>query len=150
MTRKFLNEIGINGICLSPGDSREKKYKNYEEKYGVFPPDCWDLDYTMLCYLYERLLQYKRDACVDLTYHKFTFDGKEYTQEELIDEMIEIAEFVLMDLDKVSKRTKTYKRLTSNKYYIKYGEFNSFDDEQFNIRGNFWKIWAIIYPAMWW
>ena len=156
MTRKFLKEIGAEPVSVDlnvkGAVSREKRYRVYEEKNGVYPPDCWALDYTMMCLLYERLLQYVKDASgiVKLDYHKFEFNGKNYTQIELINQMIEIAEFILMNLNNVSKKSKAYKRLVNNKYYVKYGEFNDFNQEQCEVRDRFWKIWAIIFPTMWW
>ena len=152
MARKYLDEIGYNYNILQPTDSRIKKYRKYEEKNGVYPPDCWNLDYTMMAYLYERLIQYKKDAAriVDLTYYKFTCDGKECSQIEMIDEMIEIAEFILMNLDKISKRTKTYKKLVHNKYYVKFGKFDDSDEEQCKVKDKFWKIWTEICPIMCW
>ena len=152
MARKYLDEIGYDYSFKILPLNRVKKYKKYEEKIGVYPPDCWNLDYHMMAYLYERLIQYKKDASgiVDLTYHRYTRDEQECSQLEMIDKMIEIAEFILMDLDNISKRTKTYKRLINNKYYVKFGKFNDFNEEQCKVRDEFWKIWAEIYPTMWW
>ena len=152
MEHKFLKEIGAGEPILDISDKREKKYREYEEKYGVYPPDCWALDYTMREHLYERLIQYLKDAegIINLDFHKFTFEEKEYTQKELINKMITIAEFSLMDLEKVSKKTKAYKRLINNPYYIKYGKYNDWKEEHTNLVKKFWEIWSIISPAMWW
>lgn len=149
---KFLNRIGQPDACIDATDSRYDRMCKYEQQNGVFPPDCWNLQYSALGYLYEHLIQYKKDASevVDLSFHEFIFKEKKFKQIEMIEEMIEIAEFILMDLTHVSKKSETYNRLINNKYYLKYGEFNDFDSKQREIMEDFWKMWAIIFPAMWW
>ena len=56
-----------------------------------------------------------------------------------------------MDLDKVHKGTKAYKRLKENPYYKEYKkEYWEVDFQHPEIEKEVWDIWAIIYPAMWW
>lgn len=155
---KFLNDIGCEDfIGFDDKDiydiKRWRGFRTYEQKFGVFVSNCWALDHAMLRYLYEHLMQYKKDASkiVDLSFHKFEYKDKEYTQIELIDKLIEICEYILMDLKKVHKGTKAYKRLKENSYYKEYGkEYWEVEFQHPEIEKEVWDIWAIIYPAMWW
>lgn len=84
--------------------------------------DCWNLDFAFYQWLKERLPIYLKDAgrIIDLEYFKLEFRGKEYTQKELIERMIELLHFVDdYDLD-----------LVKGKEVL--------------------EIWAMIAPAMWW
>lgn len=52
--------------------------------------DGWNLDLAFLSWLLPRLEIYLKDAdkMIDLTFHKFEYNGKEYTQKELVQKMI--------------------------------------------------------------
>ena len=63
---------------------------------------------------------------VDLTFHKFEWKGKEYTQIEMIEKLIEELRWALTEED-AWKDMEGYERL------MEIG-----------------KMWAIILPAMWW
>ena len=54
--------------------------------------ECWHLDYSLIKWLNEHLKVYYNDAneYVNLSFHKFTYKGKKYTQEQIIVRMIEI------------------------------------------------------------
>lgn len=156
---KFLNDIGCEDYIGFDRNSdkydvkRWNSFRSYERKYGVFVSNCWALDHAMLKFLYEHLVQYKKDASkiVNLEFHKFDYKGQEYTQIELINKMIDICEYILMDLDSVSKRSVAYKRLKNNPYYKEYGaEYWEVEFHHPEIEKEVWDIWAIIYPAMWW
>lgn len=159
MYRRYLEEIGCKdypeNIYGNPKDKRIDEYRKFYEKTGVWKADTWNLNGTAMMWIYERLIQYKEDCNVDLNYHMFDFDGKKWTQGELIDEMIEIAEYCLWEPDNLSKQSEAYKRLSNNKYYKELGKFDTWSsreiyEKQFNVEQSFWKIWAEVYPAMWW
>jgi hypothetical protein len=59
--------------------------------------DLWNLDMTLVGWLYERLNLYKDKAPVDLDFHKFDIDGKELTQGQCIDRMINDCKIMLLD-----------------------------------------------------
>ena len=63
---------------------------------------------------------------VDLTFHKFEWKGREYTQIEMIEKLIEELRWALTEED-AWKDMEGYERL------MEIG-----------------KMWAIILPAMWW
>lgn len=65
------------------------KTKRAEEK---LKRDTFNLDYSMIDYFYTHLIAYKRYAgdIIDLSFYKFNHNGKEYTQEEMIDKAIQL------------------------------------------------------------
>lgn len=62
--------------------------------------ECWNLDYELIKWLNEHLKVYKEEASkiVDLEFYKFTYKKKEYTQLEILNRLIEIANY-LLDID---------------------------------------------------
>lgn len=67
------------------------------------------------------------DPVVDLTWTKVEYNGKTYTQRELIDMMLERLKRFLTDKD-----------------------FNDWEEENFKWLHEIEKIWVVILPAMWW
>lgn len=61
--------------------------------------ECWSLDFYLIKWLEEHLKVFKEDAStiVDLEYHKFKYKGKEYTQLQILDRLIEVIDFLLND-----------------------------------------------------
>lgn len=59
--------------------------------------ECWDLDYSFIKWLNKHLKVYLKDAStmVDLSFHKFKFEGFEYTLEELIKLLIETTDYLI-------------------------------------------------------
>lgn len=59
--------------------------------------ECWDLDYSFIKWLNSHLKVYLKDAStvVDLSFYKFTFEGFEYTLEELIKLLIETTDYLI-------------------------------------------------------
>ena len=78
-------------------ESRNKHWKKQRKRYGFDDRETWSLDYTFIIWVYERFNMYKDKAgdIVDLDYHKFTIDGIEYTQREIIDKILDICEFIM-------------------------------------------------------
>lgn len=149
MSKNYLRDIGYRPDKIDL-KRRIKFNKNFKET-GAYPPDCWELNISALAYLYKNLVQYKKDAStiVDLTHYKFDYQGKEYTQIELIDKMIQIGEYILCNLNYVDKKSATYIRLINNPYRKKYGAYDHFSTPA-GVEGEFWTIWSMIFPTMWW
>ena len=117
-------------------------------------------------WLYERLVEYRKQTLgvIDLDFHSFEIDGKEYTQNELLNDLIDMAECILCLPENIKKNNKVWKRLSSNKYIIECNKLNtslivpnsiSFDVTDCgkyinDLEKRFWKIWSIVFPAMWW
>jgi len=61
--------------------------------------ECWNLNYEFIVWLKEHLSVYVKEASkmVDLEYHKFNHRGEEYTQLQLINKMIELADYLVED-----------------------------------------------------
>ena len=87
--------------------------------------DCWDLDWAFLFWLKERLPVYLKDAgkFVNLDYHKFEYNGKTYTQREVIERMIHLLDMLPDDDWQEEWDTHTNEILD---------------------------LWKIVFPAMWW
>jgi hypothetical protein len=112
-------------------DSEDPRWKEWNEEiaeFGFPSYETWALDLFFYAWLYERLKMYLEVNCVDLTYHKFEFDGNTYTQAELIDQMIYGCELALL-------QDRTCKRLT---------------EEEDKVIENVPWIWATVMPTMWW
>lgn len=89
--------------------------------------DCWNLDMSFIKWLEPRLKQYlKRGGkVVDLTYHKFVVMEVEKTQEEWINEMILLCDYLLND--------------------------NNWCNDGYKYKMHYLcEIWAAVMPAMWW
>lgn len=158
MIRKYLKEIGVNeehwpdtvytAAKSKVRDFREKEYKKYYNKVGVNPADTWNLSTSAMMWLYERLIEYRKrtEDIIDLDFHTFEVDGMEYTQKQLLDDLIDIAECILCEPENISIKSEVWNRLVNNKYWHK----RSNDDFMNYLEKRFWKIWSIVFPAMWW
>lgn len=107
------------------------KYSKLRKQKRKMYRDTWDLCSYSWDWLVPRIKMYK-NACKDkiILYgdeaNHFEFEGKTYSQGELIDMMIECAD-----------KAAGWYDLTSSV-------------EQQDAAYKFWKIWAIVFPAMWW
>ena len=88
--------------------------------------ECWNLDYSFLCWLKERLPVYLKEAgkVVDLTYHKFKIGNKEYNQKEVIEFMISDVNFLI-----------------SHDWY---------DEGYTEVQNHLLECWSKVISAMWW
>lgn len=69
----------------------------FKSKNKKISEECWNLDYELVKWLNEHLKVYRKEAIkiVDLEFYKFNYKGKEYTQLEIIDELIRITDYLL-------------------------------------------------------
>lgn len=126
--RKYLNDLGSSGtIDVDAEDRRHEKWTKEREVYGFDERDTWSLDYTMVELLYERLKMFMEyaDEFINLEYHTFVIDDEDYTQKELIEEMIVLSERLIKDED------------------VGF-------EESADIKARIWLIWHVVHPAMWW
>lgn len=128
MAHKYLDDIGVTDTPWSWRKEDSFKWRHERQVYGFDGRECWGLDSTFYLWLYERLMKYLEDAepVVDLTWNKFKYNGKTYSQRELIDMMI-----------------KRLKRSFSE-------EYDEFNEDDYNYVHEIEKIWAVVLPAMWW
>lgn len=131
MARKYLNEIGLPDEVLEGLDKMDPRRQTWDQQikeWGFAEYETWSMDFMFFAWLYERLKVFMEVNCIDLDFHKFEFDGKEYTQRELINKMIEGCEIAL---------TGGYKD-----YHLEEEKQKKMDDVV--------KIWAVVFSVMWW
>lgn len=129
---KYLDDAGIPEnhrpwSWCGEQDPRAETWAKEREIYGFDSRETWSLDTTFYLWLYEHLQMFKDySKIVDLGYHTFKYEGQEYTQEQLIDMMLERIRFCFSD------------------------EYDQNDPERYNYVHEIEKIWVIVLPAMWW
>ncbi len=130
---KFLEDEGLEPHeysinFLEKTDNRIKNYQKIKEEYGVDPRETWNLDMQFAYWIFTRCKMYLKEANINLSYHKFDFESKTYTQEEAINQIIEWT-----------------------KPYLK--KYSCSLEEEPKVYADFQKacrLWAVIVPAMWW
>lgn len=129
MSRAYLDEVGHPEIILDEKtDSRNFKWEEQRDFYGFDERETWALDHAFYCWLYERLRAYVDWCCVNLDFHKFEYRGQIYTQQQLIDMMLE--------------------RL---RFYFENGDNDwSLTEEQLDYIHEIEYIWATCLMSMWW
>lgn len=105
-----------------------EKVAKYDKTKKETPID-WNLDYELIVWLNKNLKTYYENAneVVDLKFHKFKYKRKEYTQEQLIEKLIDITDYL----------KKNYYVLDNPKKII------SKTNEMFNIL-------KLIFFTLWW
>ena len=128
MSHKYLDDIGVTNTPWSWRKGDSFRWRHERDTIGFDGRECWDLEDTFYFWLYERLMKYVEDAeeVVDLTWTKVKYNGKTYSQRELIDMMLERLKYSFSD------------------------DYNSYNEEEFNYVHEVEEIWAVILPAMWW
>lgn len=128
MNRKYLDDINVTDRpdLWNENDKRQPEWKKKQEEYGFDERETWCLDYTLRLWLYERIKMFKEVAPVDLNYHKFIYNREEYTQNEMLDEILKRLEFSF---------TKQY---------------NDSNPELFDYVREVHLMWHKICGAMWW
>lgn len=129
MSRKYLDDIGVIDR-LDTGmedDPRQERWQKQREIYGFDDRETWSLNFAFYCWLYERLKMYLEVNFVDLEFHKFEYEGEELTQQECIDRMLKGCEM-----------------------YFKHEDSWNISEEDWKTISDVTKIWAIVWPAMWW
>ncbi len=94
---KYLNDIGIESddisifnTCHKDESGRDKKFKKQRSKYGFDARETWNLDYTLITWLYSHLLMFLEQGgqIVDFKsdLHKFkiqTCQGDKIAEQEV-------------------------------------------------------------------
>lgn len=57
----------------------------------------WNLNHEFICWVNYWFKRYKEEAGIDLTFHKFTVDGVQMNQEEAIDRIIKLTDYINSD-----------------------------------------------------
>lgn len=92
MKHKYIRELFPD---RPPFPYDEEDYNEFDER------DTFNLDHTLIMWLYERLrfFQDKASQIVNFDFHKFDVDGEELTQRECIDRMVEDCKAIVAALD---------------------------------------------------
>lgn len=162
MKNKYLKEIGIKTSkkkVIGAGDAKDSKnFKKQRKKYGFDARECYNLDYTFAVWLYSHLKMYLESAetIVDLSYH--TFD---------IPVLYETDRVEWKETDKTwyEEKTETHTQKECIDLCIEYlkdyleSTKNLSDDTDENIINEgkglekgicSIKIFAELFPSMWW
>lgn len=124
---KYIEDLGIKFEDTPWGwdneGSRQSKWQEQREIYGFDERETWGLDFTFAIWLYSRIKMFKEvsSKIVRLDFHKFMIDDVEYTQLEIIDQILKNTEIYLTSTD--NNRDKLVKAT---------------------------ELFAKILPAMWW
>ena len=100
----YLDEIGVENYsrnnCGGINNFHElfSHWRNNRiyRKTGVDPRDCWDLDTSFFQWLYCNCKQLLKDTNCDLTYRSYTHNGKNYTEGEYIEYLIDLCKQVML------------------------------------------------------
>lgn len=145
MGRKYLDDIGedYSWVWKPEGSERDETFEKEREIYGFDNRETWSLDTVFYMWLYERLKMFVEigGQVVDLNFHKFNFKGKEYTQLELINMMIERLEYYF-NKDARDSKIDEYRKQGM-------GIFEA-DNKAYEPVKEIGEIWALVLPAMWW
>ena len=117
---KYIRELFPDGKLPFPYS--EDDYAGFDKR------DTYNLDYTLVAWLYERLryFQSDEDVYVDLNYHTFDIDGEELTQLQCIDRMVEDCKIIMTSDD-----------------------FTEFDKME-AAKNDLFIVMSKVYWAMWW
>lgn len=134
---KYLTDLGIPlKDCwinwIEKDDERwVSRWNKQIEEYGFCDVETWNFDSLFIDWLYCHLMMYKDTNCVNLDYHKFEFEEKEYSQKTAIDFILDaLKEYIIFNHeDKVDIKR----------------ESELFENVQKAIR-----LFAEILGAMWW
>ena len=136
MSRKYIDELNIETIYdTTKNDKRQQKWEEEKSLYGFDERDTWNLDYTIVTLLYERLKMYNKINNIDTKYHTYTINGQEKTVQYWIEKILNNCEIVLKDeveIDDDIEKYKEHERIKHEKHK------------------EIWEIWAEIFPSMWW
>ena len=142
---KYLDDIGVDysQVWDKENSDRDERFEEQQRTYGFDERETWNLDGTFYMRLYERLKMYVEigGKIVDLNYHKFTFKGKEYTQLEMINMMLERLEYYFNE-DAIDDKIDEYRKQGMN--------ILEADQKAYEPVIEIGEIWAIVLPAMWW
>jgi hypothetical protein len=101
-----------------------KQKRTHRHKKKIYR-ETWSLDNCFIDWLEERLPVYLREAgqVVNLSFHKFEYKDQIYTQQEIVEKMIE-------DIALLRKK--------------------EIDEDTSELKQEIAELWAVVLPAMWW
>ena len=130
MKHKYLHELFPNPL---PFPYNKRNYHGFDER------DTFNLDSTLIMWLYERLRYFQDEASktVDFNFHKFDIDGKELTQLECINRMVEDCKIILL--------------YDGGSAFDDYEEEAKYFENVVDVaKDDLFKVLSKVYWAMWW
>jgi len=145
---------------------RMLKDKRHKHKTGVEAARTFVPEFSVIEYIYETICEYLEQAgrIVDLDDTTeclmLNFGGQKYTERQLCQMLLQVAEYILCDIDNI-KVYGRYKKeakenikytLLNNPYYTKYNKwFDELDWQQTNkVLNKFWAIWNVLRIRIGW
>lgn len=131
---KFFDKIGYKHSCIETllynmkEDKRNNAWKKQRKKYGGWDERVtWNLNTFMTEQIYTWFKMYYKYAnnLIDLDFHKFMVDGKEFTERECVLRIIDDIEYWLLNNEEKE---------------------NEADAKIFDA----YKMIGIVFPALWW
>lgn len=135
MLGKYLSDLGIkegqtpNTYGNDTNDIRMSMWEEQREVYGFDERETWDLKWTFVFWLYERLKMFDEVNIINTKFHKFTYNGEELTLQQMIDRL-------LLDCEKLIKSYVYPCSLDAN------GEDKLFSEVK--------QIFVVILGYLWW
>lgn len=71
---------------------KQEEGRNSQFLYGCDTD--WNLNHELICWLKYWFKEFKEKAMIHLDFHKFEYKDKTMTQEEIIDRVIELCDFI--------------------------------------------------------
>ena len=139
---KYLEDIGLRqdkygtNFISNKLDKRHRRWKKQRKEYGFDDRETWCLDNMFAQWLYSHLMMYKEKASevVDLEYRVFHWKGKNITQLDAIDIIINASKDYLLVESKYIDNTISYQE--REKIYDNFSDVMT--------------LWGVILPCMWW
>ena len=120
MSHKYLLEVFSENEIPFPFN--QENYSKFDER------DTYSLNFTLVCWLYDRLRFFQEGTCIDLNFWKFNINGKALTQAQCIQRMIDDCK-ILMTGD----------------------DYKEEDVEKMNVaKDDLFEVLNKVYWAMWW
>jgi len=137
---KYLKDAGFAreywADTLPKDDERRPQWKRERRTYGFDERETWSLKDDSLCWLYEHIKMFVDVFDINPNYHKFKVDGKKMTQGQILNEIL--------------KKIEMYYNV-NNCFFNENGEdYTKHWLAQPEIAKEIWKLWGIVFPAMWW
>lgn len=114
MISKYLSDLGIKEENIpwnwNLDDQRQPEWIKTREIFGFDERDTWNLNYTFALLIYPRLKMYNDCNCINTSFHKFEFEGQEYTQQQCMNKILEGFEIYLIK-DELKLTEEDYKKI---------------------------------------
>ena len=123
MKHKYLHELYPDGRITWPYG--EEDYPDFDER------DTYDMDYTLIAWLYERLRYFQDFVSTQIVmddpeWHTWEIDGEKLTQLQCINRMVDDCKIILLK-----------------------DEFDDHDEID-AAKDDLFKVWIKVHWAMWW